>query len=122
MSSKLRDDIKVHIIEAAGWARVEDGLRHVAPAWTAPPGRAPAGPWCIDSAWRWHVKGEVFRALAAKGWDVPEEYVGNARMCTVGEYPKHPTKSRGMFITLARALRIEGMQSLSEASKSMLRR
>lgn len=101
------------MLEAAGWRRSAVTWRgKTEDDWYPPPGRGPTGPWSLASAWKYHAMGELFRALAARGWDVPPEYVGHEGACTIGQYPKHPDKSGGRFITLGAALRKEGMRSL----------
>jgi len=92
------------ILEAAGW-------RPDAGSWLAPPGKGPNGPWTLPSAWKWHAMGEAFRELAKRGWDVPGEYVGQDAT-TIGDYPKHPTKSGGKFVRLSTALRREKLPPL----------
>lgn len=89
---------------AAGWQYTGDDF------WIATPGTAPGGPWTTKSAFRYLALGNTFRALAALGWNVPGEYVGNCDVVTAGPYVAHPEKAP-RFITVRRALKIEHLRA-----------
>ena len=90
---------------AAGWRTTDPGF------WIAPPGTAPDGEWSTQSAFGYLLLGEAMRTLAARGWDVPEEYVGEVGVATLGQYVKHAVKAP-RHIRVSTALDLEGLPPL----------
>lgn len=94
---------------AAGWEEHEDDYQ--GPWWSAPPGRGPAGPWEMETAWEYVQLGEAMRALAARGWDVPGEWIGEPGT-TCGQHVRHEGKGLRRFIRVEKALAMEGLPAL----------
>lgn len=90
---------------AAGWSRTDPGY------WMAIPGTAPSGEWSQKTAYGYLLLGEAMRRLAACGWDVPGEYVGDSRVATFGPHVMHVQKAP-RFIRVSEALEMEGLPPL----------
>lgn len=96
---------------AAGWEEHPDERQ--GPWWSAPPGQGPAGPWDLETAWKYVQLGVAMRALAERGWDVPDEWVGTPG-ATCGQHVRHEGRGIRRFVRVERALALEGLPALPQ--------
>ncbi len=103
------DKQMIHALTVARWTRGDD---RQGAYWTAPPGKGPPGPWMTRTAFRYLVRGDASRVLAAKGWNVAGEYVGEIDRVSVGDHVLHAVKAP-KFITIRAALKREGLPAIA---------